>query len=69
MSAAPTQKNKVNRRLKPLLLRSDEASVLLACSLRTIQRLCQCGTLPSIRLGRVLRLRLSDIEAFVNAKN
>lgn len=34
------------------------------CSDRTIHGLCNCGSLPAFRVGRMFRIRIEAIEAY-----
>ncbi|MFZ4483348.1 MAG: helix-turn-helix domain-containing protein [Chthoniobacterales bacterium] len=45
-----------------LLLDKHETAALLGCSWRHIQNLTTKRLLPSVRLGKLVRYRLSDIE-------
>jgi predicted DNA-binding transcriptional regulator AlpA len=48
------------------LLRQREAATLLHLSERTLERFRVSGTGPKfVRLGRSIRYRLTDIEAFI----
>ena len=44
------------------LLTKREAASLLACSIRTIERLIASGVLVKIKVLGAVRLRLSDVE-------
>jgi excisionase family DNA binding protein len=51
------------------LLTQDEAAELLKLSVRTIERLRVSGTGPKfVCLGRSIRYRLTDIEAFIASR-
>ena len=51
------------------LLKQGEAADLLALSERTLERFRVSGTGPKfVRLGRTIRYRLTDIEAFIEAR-
>lgn len=47
------------------LLTVKEAAQLLACSEAAIRKWLYQGKLPVVKLGRLTRLRLSDVEALV----
>lgn len=47
------------------LLTVREVARLLAVSERLVQSLAQRGDLQAIRVGRLLRFRLEDVETFV----
>ena len=50
----------------PLLLRVTEAAVALAISRSAAYQLVKDQRLPAVHVGRSLRIRRSDVEAFVN---
>jgi excisionase family DNA binding protein len=50
-----------------LLVTKAEAAELLGVSVRTIERLIAHGQLPLLHIERASRLRLADIEAYVNS--
>ena len=52
----------------PALLRVGEAAEQLRLSERTLWRLLKTGELRSIRIGRQVRIRPVDVEAFVHAR-
>jgi len=45
-----------------LLLNIREAAELLGCSWRHVQNLTNSRALPSVRLGKLVRYRVADIE-------
>ncbi len=47
------------------LLRSHEAAALLAISPRKLWELENAGQIPSVRFGRAVRYRLSDIKSWI----
>ena len=49
-----------NRLLDPL-----EAAKMLSVSRRTIYRLRDLGKIPTVKIGRLVRFRLSDVEEFI----
>jgi excisionase family DNA binding protein len=51
----------------PLLLTMAEVAEALRCSASTVERLVRDGSLPVRRLGRSVRVRPEDLEAFVAA--
>ena len=51
--------------LEPMLLTSRQTAKLLNISERTVFALTKSGDLPSVKIGRCLRFRVSDLEAFV----
>ena len=48
-----------------LLLTEPEAARLLSLSPRTLWGLAERGEVPSIKIGRAKRYRLSDLQAYV----
>jgi excisionase family DNA binding protein len=50
-----------------LLVTKAEAAELLGVSVRTVERLIAHGQLPLLHIERASRLRLADIEAYVNS--
>lgn len=46
-------------------LNTDEAARRLGITTRTLYRFMDQGRLPAYRFGRVFRLKMSDIEAFI----
>lgn len=51
-----------------LLVDLREAARLLAVSARTVWTLKDRGELPTVRIGRSVRFRVTDLEAFVAAR-
>jgi excisionase family DNA binding protein len=49
----------------PVWLGTQDAARQLGITPRTLYRLINEGEIPAYKLGRVLRLRLSDVEAFL----
>lgn len=45
----------------------EEASELLACSVKTTRRLIEAGALPVVRIGRLVRVHPEDLRRFINA--
>lgn len=52
---------------EPVWLGTQEAARQLGITARTLYRLIDEGAIPAYKLGRVLRLRLSDVEAFLES--
>ena len=48
------------------LLTLRTAAAALAVSKRTVRRLIAAGTLPHVRIGRVVRIRPEDLEAWID---
>jgi excisionase family DNA binding protein len=53
----------------PHLLRVDEAATLLDCSRGVVYELARRDALPSVRLGRLLRLTRDGVVALMNGRN
>ena len=51
-----------------VLLTQREACVALSVSAPTIRELTRSGRLPVVRIGRAVRYRLADLEAFGKAE-
>ena len=51
-----------------ILVTRKTAAQLLAISQRHLDALLYNGTIPSKRIGRSVRIRMADIEAFAAAK-
>jgi excisionase family DNA binding protein len=59
-----------NQLKKARLLSVREVAELLGLGQRTVYRLADAGELPSpIRISRLVRWRLSDIETYVQRRN
>jgi excisionase family DNA binding protein len=52
----------------PELLRIDECAAWLDCGSATVRGMVQRGELPSIRLGRLLRIPRAGLLAMVGAR-
>lgn len=52
----------------PRLLNAQEVAAALNMGLSTIYMLMERGELPSIRIGRSVRIRLEDLEKFIESK-
>jgi excisionase family DNA binding protein len=52
---------------EPVWLGTQDAARQLGITPRTLYRLINEGEIPAYKLGRVLRLRLSDVETFLEA--
>ena len=50
-----------------LLVDVDGAAELLTWSRRSVERLSASGELPSVKIGRSLRFRVTDLIAFVES--
>lgn len=58
MTDAPTE---------PVWLGTQDAARHLGITARTLYRLINEGAIPAYKLGRVLRLKLTDVEAFLES--
>jgi excisionase family DNA binding protein len=47
------------------LLSVDDASAILSVSSKTVRRMIDQGELPTCRLGRLVRVRRSDLERYI----
>ncbi len=54
--------------MEPLLLRVNEVARLLGVSRSTAYAIVATGELPSVRLGRAVRVRRTDLEAWLSQK-
>ena len=63
----PASKQDDERSLAPaaLLLKTREAAKALSLSERMVWQLTNSGELPSVRIGRALRIAVEDLEAFI----
>ena len=52
---------------EPVWMGTPEAARRLGVTIRTLRRLIDDGRLPAYRIGRVIRLQQSDLDAFVDA--
>lgn len=52
---------------EPVWLGTQEAARHLGITARTLYRFIDEGAIPAFKLGRVLRLRLSDVETFLES--
>lgn len=51
------------------LLTLEEAASLLSLSPRTLSRLLRRGEIPTVRIGRLVRVRTSDIHSWVERQD
>lgn len=52
----------------PRLLKPREAAIWLSISERTLWTLTNCGKLPSVRIGRSLRIDANDLLRFIERR-
>ena len=50
------------------LLNAQDVATALNMGLSTVYLLVERGELPSIRIGRFVRIRLEDLEKFIESK-
>lgn len=53
--------------VEPTWLGTQDAARQLGITARTLYRLIDEGEIPAYKLGRVLRLKLSDVETFLDS--
>ena len=51
---------------EPLLVSAKDASRILAISSRKLWSETNCGNIPSVRIGRAVRYKISDLHAYVD---
>ena len=51
--------------VKERLLTADEIAEYLCCSVSTVRRFAARGEIPHYRLGKLLRFRRSEVEAWL----
>ena len=51
---------------EPIWLGTQEAARQLGITTRTLYRLIDEGQIPAYKMGRVLRLKMGDVDAFLN---
>ena len=51
------------------LLTVDAVARYLSCSRRTVERLIERGELEPLRVGRRRRLRIEDVDAYVEGRS
>ena len=56
-----------NRMADRLLITRSEAAERLGVSVRTVDRLSARGQLPFVQIERLVRFRVSDVEAYVQS--
>lgn len=54
-----------HQRMPPALLTKLQAADRLGVGERTLERMLRSGELPGVRIGRLVRVRVSDVEACV----
>lgn len=53
--------------VKPAVLTTREAAQYLKVSLPTLHRRVRAGGIPYLRIGRSLRFRVEDLDAFISS--
>ncbi len=51
------------------LLTLEEAASVLSLSPRTLSRLLRRGEIPTVRIGRLVRVRTSDLHSWVDRQD
>lgn len=51
------------------LLTLEEAASILSLSPRTLSRLLRRGEIPTVRIGRLVRIRTADIHSWVERQD
>ena len=58
----------IEEKTLPRLLNAQEVAAALNMGLSTVYLLVERGDLPSIRIGRSVRIRPEDLEKFIESK-
>ncbi len=58
----------IEEKTLPRLLNAQEVAAALNMGLSTVYLLVERGELSSIRIGRSVRIRLEDLEKFIESK-
>jgi len=58
----------IEEKTLPRLLNAQDVAAALNMGLSTVYLLVERGVLPSIRIGRSVRIRLQDLEKFIESK-
>ena len=58
----------IEEKTLPRLLNAQDVAAALNMGLSTVYMLVERGELPSIRIGRSVRIRLEDLEKFIESK-
>jgi excisionase family DNA binding protein len=59
---------RVEKRLPSPLVNVQQAAAMLECSVPTIRRKVKAGEIPSVRVGRAVRVDLSKLQALTGAE-
>ncbi|WP_162239957.1 excisionase family DNA-binding protein [Aeromicrobium sp. Leaf289] len=54
-----------SRVINPMLLTYEEVATAMSCSTRHVKRLTADGSLPSVAVGSLTRVRVVDLDAYV----
>jgi excisionase family DNA binding protein len=68
MSPVPDSPDQTVRVDAPVWLSTKDAAEILGVAVRTLYRFIDEGELPAYKLGRVIRLQRTDVEAFIESK-
>ena len=63
-----TRKEPTPPPVQKAVLSTREAAAYLSISLPTLFRLTRAGELPHLRIGRVIRYRVEDLDAFLKER-
>jgi len=58
----------IEEKTQSRLLNAQDVAAALNMGLSTVYQLVERGELPSIRIGRSVRIRLQDLEKFIESK-
>jgi len=64
----PTGSDPVFREFMAPLLKVSDAALVLAVSVKTIRRMIDRHDLPSVRIGRAIRIRSDDLQFFMDRR-
>lgn len=64
-AAGPAAGPGLSSAIAPQLISAKATAEALSISLRLLYSLTQSGEMPAVRIGRIVRYRVSDVEAFI----
>jgi excisionase family DNA binding protein len=50
----------------PALVTLNAAAAYMSCSRRHLERLVAAGQIPTVRLGRAVRVAVADLDGYIN---
>ena len=62
------ENHSIEEKTLPRLLNAQDVAAALKMGLSTVYMLVERGELPSIRIGRSVRIRPEDLEKFIDEK-